>query len=58
MRGPGAASPVGEGGQEPWHALPALVPPGAVGGARQRITLSLSVQFGEPGLTQGLNSGV
>jgi len=35
-----------------------VLPPGAAGGAGQRITLSLAVQVGEPGLTQSLNSGV
>jgi hypothetical protein len=38
-----------------------VLPPGAAGpagGTGQRITPGLVVQFGEPGLTQGLDGGV
>src|SRR5262249_7798491 len=60
-RGPGAARPAGEGGQECGRAACDVLPPGAPGPASragQRIAPGLVVQGGEPRLGQGLNDGV
>src|SRR5262245_51866492 len=60
-RGPGAARPAGEGGQECGRAACDVLPPGAPGPASragQRIAPGLVVQVGEPRLGQGLNDGV
>jgi len=54
----GTASPAGDGGQEPGRAMCGALPTGLGGGPGQRITPGLVVQFGEPGLTQGLDCAV
>jgi len=38
--------------------MPGLLPSGLSGGAGQRVSLGLAVQFGQVGPSQGLHSGV